>query len=140
MPWSTSHICKKKQTNMELINYTLFQHSILIDKCCLMEYSIIKDRNLHYGVINRIDDFRNSIGFDKPRLMKYSMSIVKSALWSSLKMRYLTLWSTLRQCNIFVLWSPLKISYPKSSMPFCKFYLMEYSICMHKIQPKEYSR
>ena len=42
-----------------------------------MEYSIIKERNLRYGVIDIIVDFKNAIGFDKSCLMECSMSIVK---------------------------------------------------------------
>ena len=75
----------QKKNNMELINYTQFKHSILIDKCCLMEYSIIKERNLHYGVINRIDDYKNSIGFDKSCLMEQAMSIGKKCSMEFLK-------------------------------------------------------
>ena len=135
---------------MELINYNQFKHSILIDKCCLMEYSIIKERNLHYGVLHRINDIKNSIGFDKSCLMEYSMSIEKNLLYGVLEkcdiwrtpypQENLTLWSTPCQCNLFAQWSPSKISCPKNSMPFCKFYRMEYSIRMHKILPMEYSR
>ena len=141
---------QKKNNNMELINYIWFKHSILIDKCCLMEYSIIKERNLHYGVLRRIDDFKNSIGFDKSCLMEYSMSIGKKMLNGVLEkcdiwrtpypQENLTLWSTPCQCNSFALWSPSKISSPRNCMPFCKFYHMEYSICMQKIWHMEYSR
>ena len=38
-----------------------------------MECSIIKVRKLHYGGLNKFDDFKNSIGFDKFCLMEYSM-------------------------------------------------------------------
>ena len=50
-----------------------------------MKYSIIEERNLLYGVINRLDDFKNFIGFDKPCLMEYSMSIVKMCILKFLK-------------------------------------------------------
>ena len=36
-------------------------------------------------MINRIDDFKNSIGFDKPCLMEYSMSIVKKCSMEFIK-------------------------------------------------------
>ena len=42
-----------------------------------MEYSIIKEKTLHHGGLNRIDDFKNSIVFDKFYLMESSMSIEK---------------------------------------------------------------
>ena len=38
-----------------------------------MECSIIKRRKLHYGGLNKVDYFKNSIGFDKSCLMEYSM-------------------------------------------------------------------
>ena len=50
-----------------------------------MECSIIKERNLHYGVLHRVNDFKNSIGFDKFCLMEYSMSIEKKCSMECLK-------------------------------------------------------
>ena len=50
-----------------------------------MEYSIIKEGNLHNGGLDRSDDLKNSIGFDKSYLMEYSMSIEKKCSMESLK-------------------------------------------------------
>ena len=63
----------QKKNNMELIDYYQSKHSIIIDKYYLMECSIIKERKWHYVGLNKFDDFKNSIGFDKSCLMEYSM-------------------------------------------------------------------
>ena len=44
-----------------------------------------KIRKLHYGGPNKVDDFKNSIGFDKSCLMEYSMSIEKMCSMEFLK-------------------------------------------------------
>ena len=112
---------------MELIDYNKSMHSIIIDKSCLMEYSIIKERNLHSGGLNSIDDFKNSIGFVKTCIMEYSISTEKKCCVEFFKKEIfgelhiqkqkLTLWSTPCQCNLFVLWSNSKISHLKNFMP-----------------------
>ena len=50
-----------------------------------MECSIIKERKLHYGGLNKVDDFKNSIGFDKFCLMEYSMPREKKVLYGVLQ-------------------------------------------------------
>ena len=39
-----------------------------------MECSIIKIRKLHNGGLDKVDNFKNSIGFDISSLMEYSMA------------------------------------------------------------------
>jgi len=50
-----------------------------------MDYSIIKVRILHYGRLNRIDDFKNSIGFNKSCFMEYFWSLEKKMFYGLLQ-------------------------------------------------------
>ena len=61
---------------MELLNHTQFKHSLRIDKCCLMEYSITKEKNC---IMECLTEWMN---------LRAPQALINLALWSSSKGNY----------------------------------------------------